>query len=104
MLSIYRNRHATWYNWFAAWFELLDYLFSILTLGFYYPDLLKSSTHAKPVFLRQRYRSVGNRIKWWLIAWIRVLELLLVILTLCYFRFYWCDAFYLFVDKHFYKE
>jgi len=105
MLGIRRIKDTKWFNWFAAWFELLEYLFRVLTLGFYDLDLSGTWLCFPSVTIkRQYYYGIGNHIKWWIIAWIRVLELLLVILTLCYFRFYWCDAFFLFADKLLYKE
>lgn len=105
MLGIHRNRNATWYNWFAAWFELLDYLFRILTLGFCNLNVCWRGRCVPSLILKRQYHyRIGNHIKWWIIAWIRSLELSLIILTLCYFRFYWCDAFFLFADKYLYKE
>jgi len=105
MLGIYRLRNMEWYDWFAAWFELLEYLFNVLTFGCWDLDLSGTWYHLpKPTFTWQRYYGVGDRIKWWITHWIRVLELLLVILTLCYLRFFWAVAFESFIHKHFHKR
>ena len=106
MLGICRHRNATWFDWIGAWFELLNYLLRILTLGFCNLHIRwRGRCVPWRILERQHYCGrIGNHIKWWIIAWIRSLELLLIILTLGYFRFYWCDIFFLFIDKHFHKE
>ena len=104
MLGIHRNRNAKWYNWIGAWLELFDYLFSILTLGFFRLNLIGRwlpviGRPQETIIQCRHYSRAENRVKLWIVYWIRVLELSLTILTLCYLQFFWCDKFLAWIEK-----
>jgi len=104
MLGIYKNNRRSIRFWIGYWFEILDSLFCILTLGFWVIDTASWWSYSLPLKItRTNYYGVRAQIKWWFADWILILESVFSILTLDYLHSDWCSIFLLFVNKHFYK-
>jgi len=98
MLGIYKNNDLTWCRWFQAWFDILNYLVSILTFSYFYMDIASwlyydedhifGKSFASPT-IGGRHYSIRRRLRWSFRYCINILEELFVILTLGYLTSNW---------------
>ena len=91
MFGIYKNTDLIWRRWFQAWFDILDYLVSILTFNYFYVDISGWLFYGEGYILGKNHISVTirRRLKWSFQCGIKIAEELIIILTLGYLVFDW---------------
>jgi len=72
-------------RWISAWFQIFDCLVCILTLEFYYTEIMFWRDLG---IYKEHPMSFKQRLRWWIFDWISVFEELLVILSLGVIRTY----------------
>lgn len=89
MSNIYRNTETKWRRWFQAWFDILDYLVSILTFSYVYMDISSWLFYDEDHIFGKNHipATIRRRLKWSFQCFVEIVEELVVILTLGYLVF-----------------